>query len=68
MKVDSTTVRLVLAIAEEGSISRAADRLGLAVAAAAMRRDAIPKGDRTDLPANALRECHTLLDPLDVGS
>ena len=37
MKFDSTTVRLVLAIAEEGSISRAADRLGLAVAAASKR-------------------------------
>src|SRR5256885_11281255 len=34
MKIDSTTVQLVLAIAEEGSISRAADRLQLAVAAA----------------------------------
>ena len=36
MKIDSTTVQLVLAIAEEGSISRAADRLQLAVAAALM--------------------------------
>jgi DNA-binding transcriptional LysR family regulator len=37
MKLDSTTVQLVLAIAEEGSISRAADRLQLAVAAASRR-------------------------------
>ncbi len=37
MKFDSLTVRLVIAIAEEGSISRAADRLGLAVAAASKR-------------------------------
>ena len=37
MKIDSTTVQLVLAIAEEGSISRAADRLQLAVAAASRR-------------------------------
>lgn len=37
MKFDTTTVRLILAIAEEGSISRAADRLGLAVAAASRR-------------------------------
>lgn len=37
MKLDSTTVQLVLAIAEEGSISRAADRMGLAVAAASRR-------------------------------
>lgn len=37
MKIDSTTVQLVLAIAEEGSISRAADRLNLAVAAASRR-------------------------------
>ena len=29
MKIDTTTVRLVLAIAEDGSISRAADRLDL---------------------------------------
>lgn len=37
MKLDSTTVQLVLAIAEEGSISKAADRLQLAVAAASKR-------------------------------
>jgi DNA-binding transcriptional LysR family regulator len=37
VKLDTTTVRLVLAIAEEGSISRAADRLSLAVAAASRR-------------------------------
>lgn len=37
MKIDSTTVQLVLAIAEEGSISRAADKLHLAVAAASRR-------------------------------
>lgn len=37
MKLDATTVQLVLAIAEEGSISRAADRLALAVAAASRR-------------------------------
>lgn len=37
MKIDSTTVQLVLAVAEEGSISRAADRLNLAVAAASRR-------------------------------
>lgn len=37
MKIDSTTVQLVLAIAEEGSISRAADKLNLAVAAASRR-------------------------------
>lgn len=37
MKVDTTTVRLVLAVVEEGSISRAADKLGLAVAAASRR-------------------------------
>ncbi len=37
MKFDTTTVRLVIAIAEEGSISRAADRLELAVAAASKR-------------------------------
>jgi molybdate transport repressor ModE-like protein len=37
VKFDTTTVRLILAIAEEGSISRAADRLGLAVAAASRR-------------------------------
>ncbi|MBT2337344.1 LysR family transcriptional regulator [Variovorax paradoxus] len=37
MKLDSTTVQLVLCIAEEGSISRAADRLNLAVAAASKR-------------------------------
>ncbi|NPT41746.1 LysR family transcriptional regulator [Paraburkholderia sp. 1N] len=37
MKFDTTTVRLILAIAEEGSISRAADKLSLAVAAASRR-------------------------------
>lgn len=37
MKFDTTTVRLVLAIVEEGSISRAADKLSLAVAAASRR-------------------------------
>ncbi|WP_118183103.1 LysR family transcriptional regulator [Paraburkholderia phosphatilytica] len=37
MRLDTTTVRLVLAIVDEGSISRAADRLGLAVAAASRR-------------------------------
>jgi DNA-binding transcriptional LysR family regulator len=37
MKIDSTTVQLVLMIAEEGSISRAADKLNLAVAAASRR-------------------------------
>ncbi|HEY4297745.1 MAG TPA: LysR family transcriptional regulator [Paraburkholderia sp.] len=37
MKVDTTTVRLVVAMVEEGSISRAANRLGLAVAAASRR-------------------------------
>ena len=37
MKLDTTTVRLVLAIAEECSISRAADKLTLAVAAASRR-------------------------------
>jgi DNA-binding transcriptional LysR family regulator len=37
VKLDTTTIRLVLAIAEEGSISRAADRLSLAVAAASRR-------------------------------
>ena len=37
MKIDSTTIQLVLAIAEEGSISRAADRMNLAVAAASRR-------------------------------
>ena len=37
MKLDTTTIRLVLAIVEDGSISRAADRLGLAVAAASRR-------------------------------
>ncbi len=37
MKIDTTTVQLVLAIAEEGSISRAADKLSLAVAAASKR-------------------------------
>lgn len=37
MKLDSTTVQLVLCIAEEGSISKAADKLSLAVAAASKR-------------------------------
>lgn len=37
MKIDSTTVQLVLAVADEGSISRAADKLNLAVAAASRR-------------------------------
>jgi molybdate transport repressor ModE-like protein len=37
VKFDTTTIRLILAIAEEGSISRAADRLSLAVAAASRR-------------------------------
>ncbi|MDR5828209.1 LysR family transcriptional regulator [Caballeronia sp. LP006] len=37
MKFDTTTIRLVLAIADEGSISRAADKLSLAVAAASRR-------------------------------
>lgn len=37
MKIDTTTVQLVLMIAEEGSISRAADKLNLAVAAASRR-------------------------------
>jgi DNA-binding transcriptional LysR family regulator len=37
LKFDTTTVRLVLAIVEEGSISRAADKLNLAVAAASRR-------------------------------
>jgi DNA-binding transcriptional LysR family regulator len=37
LRVDTTTVRLVLTIVEEGSISRAADKLGLAVAAASRR-------------------------------
>lgn len=37
MKIDTTTVQLVLAVAEEGSISRAADKLNLAVAAASKR-------------------------------
>jgi DNA-binding transcriptional LysR family regulator len=37
MKMDTTTVRLELAVAEEGSISRAADRMQLAVAAASKR-------------------------------
>jgi len=37
VKFDTTTVRLILAIAEEGSISRAADKLSLAVAAASRR-------------------------------
>lgn len=37
LKLDSATVQLVLCIAEEGSISRAADRLSLAAAAASRR-------------------------------
>src|SRR3546814_14182505 len=37
VKIDSTTGQLVLAVAEEGSISRAADKLSLAVAAASRR-------------------------------
>src|SRR5690606_41614709 len=37
MKIDSITIQLVLAIADEGSISRAADKLNLAVAAASRR-------------------------------
>jgi DNA-binding transcriptional LysR family regulator len=37
VRIDTTTVRLVLAVVEEGSISRAADKLGLAVAAASRR-------------------------------
>lgn len=37
LKFDTTTVRLILAVVEEGSISRAADKLGLAVAAASRR-------------------------------
>jgi len=37
VKFDTTTVRLVLAVVEEGSISRAADKLGLAIAAASRR-------------------------------
>ncbi|MGB3288691.1 MAG: LysR family transcriptional regulator [Burkholderiaceae bacterium] len=37
MKIDSTTVQLVLTVADEGSISRAADKLNLAVAAASRR-------------------------------
>jgi DNA-binding transcriptional LysR family regulator len=37
VKIDSTTVQLVLAVADEGSISRAADKLNLAVAAASRR-------------------------------
>ena len=37
VKFDTTTVRLILAIADEGSISRAADKLSLAVAAASRR-------------------------------
>lgn len=37
MKIDILTVQLALAIAEEGSISRAADKLNLAVAAASKR-------------------------------
>src|SRR5690606_6788191 len=37
VKIDTITVQLVLAISEEGSISRAADKLNLAVAAASRR-------------------------------
>ncbi|MCD2511896.1 LysR family transcriptional regulator [Comamonas endophytica] len=37
MKTDTLTIQLALAIAEEGSISRAADKLQLAVAAASKR-------------------------------
>ena len=37
MKIDSTTVSLVLLVEEEGSITRAADRMQLAVAAASKR-------------------------------
>jgi len=37
MKIDTVTVHLVLAIGEEGSISRAANKLNLAVAAASKR-------------------------------
>ncbi len=37
MKLDTTTVRLVMATVEEGSISKAANRLDLAVAAASRR-------------------------------
>lgn len=37
MKFDTVTVQLLLCVAEEGSISRAADRLNLAVAAASKR-------------------------------
>lgn len=37
MKIDSTTVTLVLLVEEEGSITRAADRMQLAVAAASKR-------------------------------
>jgi len=37
MKIDTLTVQLALAVAEEGSISRAADKLQLAVAAASKR-------------------------------
>ena len=37
MKFDTATVRLIMAIVEHGSISRAADRLDLAVAAASRR-------------------------------
>ncbi|KQP19587.1 LysR family transcriptional regulator [Pseudorhodoferax sp. Leaf267] len=37
MKLDSITVQLVLTIVEEGSISKAADKLNLAVAAASKR-------------------------------
>jgi DNA-binding transcriptional LysR family regulator len=37
VKFDTTTIRLILAIVDEGSISRAADKLNLAVAAASRR-------------------------------
>ena len=37
MKIDTLTVQLALAVAEEGSISRAANKLNLAVAAASKR-------------------------------
>jgi DNA-binding transcriptional LysR family regulator len=37
VKIDTTTIQLVIAMVEEGSISRAANRLGLAVAAASRR-------------------------------
>jgi DNA-binding transcriptional LysR family regulator len=37
VRLDTTTVRLILAVVEDGSISRAADRLDLAAAAASRR-------------------------------